>query len=111
MSFLTTLPEKLYVRDAFQGFAPTDAFSMANARTMMWLSQLSYEESPNKLDNIRALWDLASVERVPGAISTTIAIQDTAALVVTHSAAVVVAFAGTDPLKLANWVTNFTLDP
>src|SRR4051812_32358293 len=111
MSFLTELPEELYAPDAFRGFVPMDGFSVANARAMMWLAQLAYEECPEKIKRISNLWEMAPVERTPGAISTRIAIQDTIALVVANSAAVVVSFAGTDPLKLANWIANFTLDP
>jgi triacylglycerol lipase len=111
LSFLTEFPEELYAPDALRGFAPAVGFGIANARAMMWLAQLAYEESPEKIGRIGKLWGMEVVERIPGAISTKIAIQDTVAVVLAGPAAVVVSFAGTDPLKVANWITNLTLDP
>jgi triacylglycerol lipase len=111
MSFLTSLPEQLYDRNAFRDFTAAETFSLENARAMMWLSQLAYEEVPEKIGRIARLWAFDRIEIVHGAISTRVAVHGTTAIVAARPTAVMVAFAGTDPLKLANWVTDFTLNP
>jgi triacylglycerol lipase len=110
MSFVTELPEEFYARDAFSGFSPRGVYSVVNARAMMWASQLAYEGLSQKIENIRSLWKFTSAQRIFGGISTRVALQDTAAIILASPEAVVIAFSGTDPVKLANWVTNFTLD-
>ena len=110
MSFLTELPEDFYARDALRGFDPAGPFSLGTARAMMWLSQLAYEGSPEKIDKIRQLWNLDSAVMVPGAISTHVGILGTAAIVAARPDAVIIAFGGTDPIRLANWITDFSVD-
>jgi hypothetical protein len=109
MSFLTELPEDFYARDAFRSFSAREVFDLGTARAMMWLSQLAYEESPEKIDRIARIWGLELPKMVSGAISTALAVQDTAAFVASREEAILVAFSGTDPIKLANWVTDLSL--
>lgn len=111
MSVLTRLPEEFYDEDAFEGFSADGAFRLADARAMMWLSQLAYEDDPGKIDKIGRKWGFARTEGVPGAVSRQLPIEGTMAIVAESPTAVAVAFAGTDPLDLPDWITNFTLDP
>lgn len=110
MSFLTEFPEEFYARDALGGFDPAGPFSLGTARAMMWLSQLAYEGSQGKIDKIRQLWKLDSALMVPGAISTHVGILGTAAIVAARPDAVIIAFGGTDPIRVANWITDFAVD-
>jgi hypothetical protein len=41
MSVLTRLPEEFYDTNAFRDFSAAGAFALADARAMMWLSQLA----------------------------------------------------------------------
>ena len=76
------------------------------------MSQLSYEtDEPKKIDAILARWGLA---RVPGGILveevvTVLPKASTHCLVSSGRGATIVAFAGTDPLVLANWITDFDI--
>lgn len=111
MSVLTTLPLDCYVADAFAGFRPAAAFDLGTARAMMWLSQLAYETAdPVKVATIGGRWGLET-EVVDGA---RLGLARTQAVVARRGdEAAIVAFAGTDPVEAADWVSDFDchLDP
>jgi triacylglycerol lipase len=112
MSFLTKLPESLYEPRAFADFTGAASFTLGDARALAWMSQLSYEtDEPKKIDDILARWGLA---RVPGGllveeVVTVLPKASTHCLVAVGKGATIVAFAGTDPLVLANWITDFDI--
>src|SRR5215475_5786602 len=82
MSFVVELPLSEYNKDAFAQFDPTAAFQPGNALAMAWMSQLAYETRlPDKMRGIIAR----------------------------KGEALIIAFAGTDPLNLLNWVSDFYL--
>ena len=107
MSFLVELPVKLYNPHAFAAFKPVAPYDLGTARALMWLSQLAYETAhPDKIAKICQLWGLAqprTIASVPGALPLT----RTRAIVVEGHGAMLMAFAGTDPLVPANWFTDF----
>jgi triacylglycerol lipase len=110
MSFLTKLPLARYDRGAFDGFVPTDDFSPGTGKAMAWLSQLSYEtDEPDKIGSILQGWGLRLGD--PGIIVeevvTVLPKASTHCIVATGRGATFIAFAGTDPIVLANWITNF----
>jgi triacylglycerol lipase len=110
MSFLTKLPAELYNPDAFKQFTGGTEFSIGNARAMAWMSQLAYEtDEPDKIKNILTSFGLALVEGgvVVRESKTVLPVASTHCLVASHPKAVIVAFAGTDPVSLANWVSDF----
>jgi triacylglycerol lipase len=110
MSFLTKLPIELYNPDAFKEFTGGTDFSIGNARAMAWMSQLAYEtDEPDKIENILQLLGLALVEGgvVVRESKTVLPIASTHCFVASHPKAMIVAFAGTDPVSLANWISDF----
>jgi hypothetical protein len=114
MSVLTKLSANFYDRAAFAGFQAQGSFSLANGRALMWLSQLSYEtDEPDKVKTLLAPWNLALV---PGGVvsspaTSSLPMPRTEAIVAQGNGATFVAFAGTDPLVIADWVADFNVRP
>ena len=113
MSFFTTLPRELYSSSAFDDFVAGSDFRLGNAKAMIWMSQLAYEaEDPGGPDKIRNVLASLGLELVDGGI---IANDDkmivpkvkTRGFVAAGRGATIVAFAGTDPVVLANWIADF----
>jgi pimeloyl-ACP methyl ester carboxylesterase len=110
LSFLTKLPAELYDPDAFKQFSGGTEFEIGNARAMAWMSQLAYEtDEPEKIAKILQSFGLALVE---GGVlveesKTVLPKASTHCFVASHPKAVIVAFAGTDPVSLANWISDF----
>src|SRR5262245_57844331 len=110
MSFLTKLPKDRYSPRAFDEFSNKSTFDLGNAKALAWLSQLAYEtDEPDKIAQILRLWGLELVDGgvVVEEVATVLPKASTACFVATGRGAVIVAFAGTDPLVLANWITDF----
>lgn len=112
MSFLVELGRAAYPDNALSELAVGPAYSLGNARAMMWMSQLAYETADQrKVENILSAWRLelrgfASNDPVSGLP------PHSACLVVAGGlGATIVAFSGTDPLKIEDWITNFTVGP
>jgi triacylglycerol lipase len=113
MSFFTTLPRELYSAKAFDDFVPGGDFRLGNAKAMIWMSQLAYEaEDPSQPGMIKSVLASLGLELVDGGM---IANDDTMIVpkvktrgfVAAGHGATIVAFAGTDPIVLANWLTDF----
>ena len=112
MSLLTKLPRERYRPDAFVEFRPVPDFVVTNGRAMAWMSQLAYEtDEPEKIAEILDDWDLQVVPDgiVAADVRTVLPIASTRAIVAAGRGATVVAFAGTDPLVVANWITDFDI--
>ena len=110
MSFLTKLPAKLYDKGAFKQFTGGRDFEIGNAKAMAWMSQLAYEtDEPKKISDILTSFGLTLVEGgvVVRESKTVLPVASTHCFVASHPNAVIVAFAGTDPISLANWVSDF----
>jgi hypothetical protein len=111
MSKLVELPVGQYDRNAFATFneAATD-FDLGLARAMMWMSQLAYETHvPDTISQVAPLWNLSDVKLLIQPVSTTPELTDTRGVIVRRGRATIIAFAGTDPVHLLNWLNNFTL--
>src|SRR5262249_20670828 len=112
MSVLTKLPPKLYRADACDGFTAAPDFSGGTGRALAWISQLAYEtDDPDLIKKILKLWGLRLVDNgvVTGEVATVLPIANTNGFVAAGRGATIVAFAGTDPLVLANWITDFDI--
>jgi hypothetical protein len=118
MSFLTKLPRDRYDKDAFKQFTGRPEFEIGNARAMAWMSQLAYEtDEPSKIKDVLKSRGLALVE---GGVlveesKTVLPMASTHCFVASGPVAsdpkiVIVAFAGTDPVSLANWISDFNAD-
>ena len=111
MSFLVELPLAAYADHPFDDFTPDKDFRIGTARAMMWTSQLAYEvrHAHRKVATVLGRWNLEPVALIGNGKASTLPFVSTRGLVATGRGATVVAFAGTDPAALANWVTNLNL--
>jgi hypothetical protein len=106
MSFLVRLPEDQYPSDALAGIKP-DEFNLANARAAAWVSQLTYEDEFEKIQRITGKWSVTELTRFEAITASVLPLSATRGLILGSSKVLFVAFAGTDPVDLANWITNF----
>lgn len=115
MSILTTLPPELYPADAFAGAQPDPAFSIGTARAMAWLCQLAYEvPDREKIAAILKTWDAAKLYGtglIATAISTPLPLTRAEAFLAERAGVRYLAFAGTDPVVVADWITDFRFHP
>lgn len=110
MSFLVELPQSEFNKDAFAQFDPTAGPNQGNALAMAWISQLAYETRlPDKIRAIGELWKLAEVRILHQTANSAPPLSDTRGIITSKGEALIIAFAGTDPLNLLNWVSNFYL--
>jgi hypothetical protein len=110
MSILVELEERLYAPKVFDKFAPRAAFNLDTARAMAWMSQLAYETRfPDKIEHIAKGWELDNVQILEQPTKSTLPMSSTHGVLATTKDATIIAFAGTDPLNLLNWVSDFYL--
>jgi hypothetical protein len=113
MSFLTILPRDRYDPRAFAGFDPTkEDYHPGNAYAMAWMCQLSYETAdPDKVKSVAKDWGLELVDAsiISEASVTALPMSSTHLIAARRDGAPILAFAGTDPVSLANWITDFDI--
>jgi Lipase (class 3) len=108
MSFLTKLPRDRYDNDAFAGFAIGSDFTLGNGKALAWMSQLAYEtDDADKMKDILGSWGLDFGGIIVKEVGGVLPIASTHCFVAGGRGATFVAFAGTDPVVLANWITDF----
>jgi triacylglycerol lipase len=112
MSFLVSLEPETYRADGLDGFTVTSDYTPGNALAMMWLSQLAYEiDDTEKVKGILEKFglerrELGSNELIPGLVR-----RKARFIVAGGRGATLVMFAGTDPLKPQDLITDFELTP
>jgi triacylglycerol lipase len=114
MSALVALPEKRYAPDAFAGFDAGVALSHGNARAMAWAAQLAYEDDDlddDKVQRILAMWGLGRATFATATTASVLPMPGAHALVFGNAGALVIAFRGTDPLVIADWIADLTVLP
>jgi hypothetical protein len=112
MSFLVELARSAYPADALDGFAATPQFNLDNARAMMWLSQLAYETANrSKVDSIVGAWRLTIHAFISNDPATGLPPRSACVVVAGGRGATFVTFAGSDPLKIEDWITDFNAVP
>lgn len=113
MSFLVEIPLENYRDDAFARFSPGTGFDIATARGLMWLAQLAYEvrDARHKVGPVLQRWGLQRLALISKERIHRFPLTATHGIVAQGHGATFVSFAGTDPLALANWITNFNLGP
>jgi len=110
MSILVELPENQYAAKVFANFAPRAGFNLDTARAMAWMSQLAYETRfPDKIKRIAKGWELSDVHILEQPTKSTLPLSSTHGVLATTKDALIIAFAGTDPLNLMNWISDFYL--
>lgn len=110
MSFLTKLPKERYSRDGFAGFNGQRDFNLGDGKAFAWMSQLAYEtDEPEKIKDIFHVWGMTPLGDgiLAAEVNSVLPIASTQAVIAVGRGATIVAFAGTDPLVLANWITDF----
>lgn len=110
MSFLVRLPLKLYRSDAFSDF-DASGFHIGTARACAWLSQLAYEDELAKIDGILKRWKLTRVHSFERPLVSVLPMASTGGFIARGHDCLFISFQGTDPLLIANWVTNFQFAP
>jgi triacylglycerol lipase len=105
MSFLVRLPIEQYPADALDGLAP-GPFSLGTARAAAWLAQLAYEDDDAKVDAVAQRWQLRRLVSFRPLAPTPLPMPRTIGFVLQGRDVHVVAFSGTDPLAVANWITD-----
>jgi hypothetical protein len=112
MSFLVQIRESAYSGDAQKDFGATAGYSLNNARAMMWLSQLAYETSEKtKVENVLSKWNLTLRGFKTNDPVTGLPPHSACLVAAGGRKATIVSLAGTDPLKIEDWITNFTVAP
>jgi len=111
VSILVELPPDQYDREAFAKFnQATVDFDPGVARAMMWMSQLAYEtREPDTIRQAAGFWGLSEVRALVEPARSTLPLTDTRGVIARKGDATIVAFAGTDPLHLLNWISDFSL--
>src|SRR5262245_38676779 len=111
MSILVELPENQYDPNAFANFAAGAGFDLGTARAMAWMSQLAYETRfPDKINRIATtMWDFDNVHILEQPTKSTLPLTSTHGVLATRKGKTIIAFAGTDPLNLLNWISDFYL--
>jgi len=110
MSVLVSLKPEIYRDDALNGFTATPEFTPGNARAMMWLSQLAYEtDDKRKVDDILAKFQLKNRPLGSNGPITRLLQRKASFIVAAGHGATFVMFAGTDPLEIGDWFTDFKL--
>ncbi len=106
MSIFVRLPREQYHPNPLTDVSG-GGFTLAKAGAAAWLAQLSYEDEPDKINDIVDDWRLTVVEPIASLAPTILPTPHTRGLVLDSSDVRFVVFAGTDPLVLANWVSDF----
>lgn len=110
MSILVELPEGQYDPKAFASFVSGAGFDLGTALAMAWMSQLAYETRiPDKIERVAKGWQLGDVQVLEQPAKSTLPLSSTRGVLATTKDAMIVAFAGTDPLNLLNWISDFYL--
>jgi triacylglycerol lipase len=112
MSIFVELPRNAYPATALDDFRATPQFKLDNARAMMWLSQLAYETAREaKVDDILQGWQLTKLGFVRNDSLTGLPPHSACVVVAEGHGATFVAFAGSDPGKPQDWITDFEATP
>jgi triacylglycerol lipase len=109
MSFLVELAESAYPKRALDRLALNEEFNHNNELSMMWMSQLAYETADEKkVERILTSWNMHKRDFESNDPITGLPPHSACVVIAGGLGATIVAFAGTDPLKIEDWITDFT---
>lgn len=113
MSFLVEQPRELFPEDALDGLDTTAKdFKLENAQALMWMSQLAYETAhEGKVNDILKAWGMTRLAFGSNDPVTGLPAKSACFVVAEGHGATIVSFSGTDPLKINDWIKDFTLAP
>jgi hypothetical protein len=116
MSFLVQMDRSAYPEHAIDSFSATAPFSLDNARAMMWMAQLAYEtpgdngdeaQAKAKITSILGAWKMQLRGFVRNHPLTGLPQRSACMVAGGGRDATIIAFAGSDPLKVEDWITDF----
>jgi hypothetical protein len=102
-----------YDPNAFASFSNKEGFTIGTGKAMAWMSQLAYElDEKQKVESILQVWGLSLNDDgiIVEEVATVLPLASTHLFVASGHDATVVSFAGTDPLTLANWISDFDVN-
>ena len=112
MSAFVRLERNQYPDNALDAFTATAPFSLDNARAMMWLSQLAYEtDDKTKVDAVLQGLQLNKLGFIPNDKLNGLPPRSSCVIIAEGHGATFVTFAGSDPGKFEDWVTDFHAMP
>src|SRR5262245_3572600 len=79
---------------------------------MAWMCQLAYETAdPGKIRSIASDWSITIPQAgiIVQPVATILPMSDTRLVVGVRDGVAIIAFAGTDPVSIANWITDFDI--
>ena len=110
MSFLVEIDESAYRSNAINSFSASPSFALGDAQTMMWMSQLAYETAhPDKIKTILGRWSLGFKDLAGNDPTNRLPPNSACFVAAAGRNATIIAFSGTDPLNIIDWITDFTV--
>ena len=109
MSFLTRFPEDVYPTHRLAEAIQMDTFSIERTQALMWMSQAAYETTAERMEEHEEHKLERILDRWGFECRAWLSQGGTEGFVAESDAALVVAFAGTDPVVAANWITDFNI--
>jgi triacylglycerol lipase len=110
MSFLVEIDRGSYPPNALDAFTAGAPFTVEDARAMMWMAQLAYETGDQgKVTDILRAWQMTLRELVSNDPVTGLPPHSACVVAAGGHNATVISFSGTDPLKIEDWITDFTV--
>jgi len=112
MSEFVKKDRNVYPKHALDGFPKSKQFNLVSAKALMWLSQLAYEtDEESKVDSILSDWQLTKLGFKTNDPGTGLPPHSACVVVAEGQGATFVTFAGSDPGKFQDWITNFDAMP
>jgi triacylglycerol lipase len=108
VGWFTALPENVYQKNRAAAFAAGPGFALATAGALAWAAQLAYEvHEDGKLDRVLQQWQWRKQAVLSGRFASKLPLVSTKGFMAECDAGTVIAFAGTEPTDLLNWITDF----
>ena len=109
VSAFNELPLEAYPDALLADVSPDHVYSRATARVLCWMAQLVYESDPAKIETVARRTGFEAPALFNRRVEGPLPLADTKGMRVEGRHAVVLAFAGTDPVNAVNWITNFNV--
>ncbi|WP_051334813.1 hypothetical protein [Bradyrhizobium sp. Ai1a-2] len=108
MSILIERKETDYEVMSFEQAQLEPGFAITTAYAMAWMSQLAYETAnEEKVRRIAHRWAIESIDVLREPARSTLPLANTHGVIARKARRCIIAFAGTDPADLLNWITDF----
>ena len=110
MGFFTAFQETAYPSARVEISSTNGGFDLPTARGLSWAAQLAYETSDEaKFSRILSRWGWQLAAIIAADFNSVLPISATNGFVARVGDATVIAFTGTEPENLLQWVRNFTV--